>query len=808
MSFSWASLVFEPVSQSGILQNDFVSYQLNPIDKVYFFWDPVDIPQEKQTKSTLELKKGIYVLDIYAGIQEYEIQHENFTLSLKSPGKILVDTRNSLETKIFSFDAIFTIDFLSKNEVMTSLTFYPHMFLSGNMTRNNFIKNADFLRLESIFHIEYNNEPFSVWGNTINPNFLTHFSWVDGDFNQILSFVFQDQYNSDARQSLNPENLKLYKWNELFGLKYIEKYALFFLNKEKKSIYYKKTALWYLNQLYKPQLTKGQASALGNEILDKVKELQELRSWEAENFQKVLFWYYYHLLKVNSLDYIYSTMELAHIIETLEQKENHPGFVSYFYLNKIYSLIDLWVERKIFLQKNLLIFLKNYLTDSELKIVNDTMNFAEKPRALKEVDALSYYLKNIFLWDLTFADNHQMENIFETLDLYFSFTKAVVLSYNNAQRYETTLVENQKIFAKVLSEMRSNFFQTEKNDRQLLVLNPKNILSFQQMERLNIFVKNLFSFFDKYKSYISDKNKIYTVFYTKNKATYDEYFLALSNYTEYTIQYDPVRSQLLSTKTIAESEQKVTLSQSNLLQYLGQFRGVNTSGMSVSIVKNTYYKVSNLSVQWDTFSFDLSPNDGYKMENITKNGVLLGGSYDLESMKQAYDALVESSDGQQEVKWFQDFFLMTFYPKSWEKTNTQVVETVDTALNEDNTIMFFKRDKLFGNKGDFTTLGNSVAINYNDVIVTLKWQDQYNISVKKWVLSNFWQEGVQGIFSGEYVFSNTSHYFINLKIRFFIENDEQTPLFGGQEFAINIPIQTKTFMPQISSQIQQIFANN
>jgi hypothetical protein len=80
-----------------------------------------------------------------------------------------------------------------------------------------------------------------------------------------------------------------------------------------------------------------------------------------------------------------------------------------------------------------------------------------------------------------------------------------------------------------------------------------------------------FDFHEKNQIHLSAKNIIYNRYYKNNKQKYDEYHLALDNYNEYIITYNKIKSDLFTTKTVAENTNNVELNEENLTKFLSFF---------------------------------------------------------------------------------------------------------------------------------------------------------------------------------------------------------------------------------------------
>lgn len=812
----------EKRENSELKENTLYVDRINYIDNVYFLWNNYTLVNSNNLIS-FDVGEGLYLFDLYHLSHNYTVRNEFFSLTPKSPGKFFVDSRKSTDIKIFSFDSIVEVDLIANTpkETMTSIELYPHMFFWFNSSRNRFLKNADILRIESISKIFYVNESFLDENKWLNQKFFTSLYTVS---DQVALKFFRNffvlWYSQDEFDKYNISNIEkqLYKNKNLLWLGYIERYFVFFLNKEKKASYYKKNILLKLNTLFSKNLSQKNWEEMKRDIQSHLNHLQAINPEDYNNFQFILSHYYKNLLKINSLDYINSTIFLSKIIWEWQHNRLAHSDSSSFYLNKIYTLVDNKIYPEHYLQQNLLFFLNAFLSENQIQLQDGELLIEENKEVIIKLDFLSYFLKNIVLYNISFSDTENLSNILQVLDLYISINRNVTNYYKNNQRIETLIVEYHTILTKILQETKNNFFQTNLNERGLLVLNTEKQITSEQTQKLDTIFKNIFDFHEKNRGILSEKNTIYNSLYIRNKNTYWEYISALSNYSQYTLKYDKVKNELLNAQTVFEKNQEFVLSRTELVAYLSYFEGFDISNMAYKIVGNEYYEISNIYINGERFSFHLYPSEFNRLDNIVRNGQKLALSYELDILKQDLEKKYRQASPEEKNRYdFKRFFLNTFFSTQVATSREfQVSEFQDVSV-EDRTITFFKRDKLFWDKWDFTYLKGFLDIKYDDVEVTLDSNNNYNTLIKRWVIQtrlsqNLQNREVVAIMSSEYVFSDKDHYFRNIYLTFYDKNyfdrGQEVYLFWGKEFRIIKSLDILQFKDEMNKEIEKIFLTN
>ncbi len=819
--WSGSSVYLKPIDAAKIQEGKTVFDQLNYIDSVVLNWKTYS-KQISGKNVNLNIWEWLYIFDLYDISYNYSIKNKDFLIQPKSPWKFFVDSRNGADIKIFSFDAIININLLSaqSQENMTSLVMYPHMFFGFNSTRNKFLKNADILRIESVSKIFYVTESFLNDTKQLNQSFFKRLYPVnDQTASKFFDYFFKFSYSSTEfdKYNINTISSVLYKDKSLLWIWYIEKYFTFFLNKEKKSVYYKKSILSNLNRLFWEKISNTTYDEVKNDIIADLKSLKEVNQSDFQDFQTILSFYYKNLLKINSIDYIKSTIVLSQIISSVSEKNTFQPYASSFYLNRIYALVDNQTYSNNYLQQNLFIFLQYFLQENNLQLKDGELLIDENQEIILSLDYLSYFLKNILLYNVSFSDTLKFDNLLSIINIYLWINKNIIAYYKNPGRTETLIVEYQMILNKFLLEMRRWFFTPELNDRWLLILNSNNSLNSAQVIQLDIVMNAILDFYNKNRGVLSEKNMNYNSLYSKNKVTYSEYYSALINHPEYLIKYDKVKSDLLSAQTVFEKWQTITLNQDMLVSYLSQFQWVDVSNMSYKIIWNKYYQLSNLFINGENFSFYLYPSEFSRIDEITKNGQRLSGSYELDNLKQDLAVVHKQAPEKEKYKYdFSRFFLNTFF-NNQTVTSKVYSQAEENDKVEDRTITFFKRDKLFWDKWDFSILNRYLDIKYDDVDVELNTNNQYNILINRWVVStqltlNGASRQIVWILRSEYVFSDTDHFFRNIYITFYDPSYyakwEEVFLFWWKEFRIVRKIDIVKFKEEMNKEIERIFMNN
>jgi hypothetical protein len=78
------------------------------------------------------------------------------------------------------------------------------------------------------------------------------------------------------------------------------------------------------------------------------------------------------------------------------------------------------------------------------------------------MDYLSFFVKNMLLYNLNFSDGKSLENVLNVLKIYNNLN-LVINKFKNYEKSETLIVENSLLIDKILYEIRKNFFEKRLN---------------------------------------------------------------------------------------------------------------------------------------------------------------------------------------------------------------------------------------------------------------------------------------------------------------------------------------------------------
>lgn len=738
--------------------NENIGYNLNNVDNVYF-----NISEKSDftlNNNIFKLSKWLFLFNLYDLSTDYKIVWNWFTLKPISPWIFFMDLNDENNLKIFSIDSLLDMELLDlkDNSVSNQLKIYPNIWVKFNPKRNALVKNTDFLRTQLLVNFKYFPNKLFV-NNKINIDWISKaYSYYDKESLDFLSSVFEYEYLSD--QDFR-DNAKILSSTTVSWLKYIEKYYTFFLNDNKKIIYLKNKIIDNLNSLY---YSKSKFEELSQEFRQDFESLKILDSNEYEKFKSILD-HYYKLSFVNknieTKDLSLSYLEVLKIYNN----KNTKLLKSSFYLNSIFSLSN---SSKNNLNEQLYLYIDALFEENWiiLKMEDRKITFNEKNLSnVYLLQNLAFYIKNIASNNLEIKTVWDFDNYIELFEYFYVINKSLDL-VNKDVNIETNIVEFYDFYSWTVKNIRELFFKRELSDKWLLVLEKKDY-SKKSLLELNNLMSNIFKYYKSNEEFLSDKNKIIWLSYQRVNKSFEQYYLAISNYNEYIITYDKTTSTLFWSDTIYSQQQEQVVSKENLLKYLKKFVWFDLENLEVKIIDENYYEISSIYINGIEFSFDIYPKRLNMLTNIRWAWLekLKNSSYELDTLELEYEELAKNSDWDSKYD-FSYFFINTFFSNNnW---NIKVDFNNETQeIVEDKIITIFKRDRLFWSKWDFNILKPELTFNYRDVVVELK-DNNYDINLKNWkYLANLNIENtsfsLEVIIDWKYNFEK--HSFENLSIK-------------------------------------------
>lgn len=788
----------------------YVDY-LSILDKVYYLW-------KYQSwfileKNEIILKDWFYIFELQSIWEDFVIKNEYLKIKPLSPWKIFIDIRDKKPAKIFSFNWVYELEFFNKNEKLTKLVLYPHMYFSFLESRVKAFKNTQLSRLEQITVLKYISKTFNLLNIDSNDYFYFDFyskNDVDIDlfFVNSLNFI----YKKENIESYDLKNMDFLEKKYLRWVDYINKYFTLFFNDDKKIIFYKKNILHNLSNFFDK---KNEAELLkySDSIKDDLEKLKFLSQEDYYSVLKVISFYYNSLLNINDYGYIDNAIKLSQLIYNLNNKKSNLLLDTYFYLNKIYSLNEVKKFNKGSLQQSLIDYIILFFDTKKISIDKNILFFdIDKEKFSFDLEYLWFFLKNILLFDIDYWDYKNFNLTLKLFNFYLSLNSNInnILENKNS---EDIIITYNIFLEKIIKELNDKYF-LNRDDRNLLVLNTERSLWKQVIDDLENIIKNIYDFFEKNKQYISQKNIIYNSFYEKNNVILEEYILALKNYNEYVLKYDKQKKELINIESILEKDwEDQILSKESFLEYIKKFNYLDLSNIDIKIINDKYY-IRNLVFNWNKIDFFLYPFEWNFIDNIVLNGQKLNSTFVLDDLEELYKEKYKNAKDEEKFKYdFKNFFVNTFIKN--EDITINVKEQKQETIEEDRFISIFKRDKLFWDRWDFILIDKTLKINFKDVeVIDDNWK--YRIFVRKSFFSFLNPNTNNQIIWNmvwEYVMEDKEHYFRDIKINFYDFNtyqfrSELVDIFDSKQFEISRIINILDFNEIFRQEVIKIYNNN
>jgi hypothetical protein len=744
--------------------------RISPLDEIFFSKQASYSVKKIWNTKEIVLEKWDFAIYLYDIDKIPQIKWPWFIITPKWVGKIFVHIWLGGEWNrnysIVSQDAILRLELtdLTRKEIYTEIALFPHTFLNFDPLKNSFLKNADRIRVYSVFNLGYLDIPLSKDISITAEKFSSL-----GFDNQFIKDEIWYAKKRQSDYSKEYDKLTSFKgWIYFPWLQYIQKYNYLFFNKTKKLSYNQKlfeTNLHLIMRLkkYDFSLVKETYS-----YLESIKWINEV-------------WYKNSLLLLRTY---YKILLLSWGSDALESKRMYFDLIS-----KAYSF---WSqEKKLFyvlllgasinkydyentdeFYKDILLFLQNYLGDfSDFSLENKWKNNSDKIF----LDYFSFYIEKILVSNFQLWNSY-LEDIIKILWKYVLLNKITYWT-GDASRKKTWIYINLELLKNIQAYLRGIYFEMERGGGALLVMKKSDTgLYLKNSAELKKSVQAMKDFFIENQSLLDEtisKDHILIDEYEALMDLYEEYFLALEDFDKYTLTYDEFKKQLNETQ-IYNSEKKDVLSEEAFISFMSQFSEVNISNMSLVIKDNTYYEAKDVFIWKNNFSFRLYPFTDYEISNIIINGEQKSFSYKLNIIKQERtDKNASSPDGVKKYD-FNNFFVSTFFSPQ-EIKEKELFEKPVYVSTESRAIRVFKSSKLLWEKWEFKNVSPFLTIPYDTLFVQgTPWV--YNV-VLSWSSLNvdaktFWTaENLVAQFFSYYKITEKDHYFYKIKLKIYKNED-------------------------------------
>lgn len=771
ISFLWILFTSFFSSGNAVLDNSILHHNVNyPISKstqsgsvqktsysafedIYSFWSgSVELAVE-DTKKHIDLHNSRLISSLRDINSEYTFVWKNFILQQEGIGEIFIDTKTS-QNKVFvlALTAWARISLIGENEdtVYTTISLLPHMYLEFQPVRWKFLKNADRIRIETIYNLWYLPESLKdVSSMSENSTLERYFrSSQDQDaFKEVYASIWEDVKRAEKKiQSF--KNASIYR---IPGYLYIQRYMSSFVNKEKQKVFYKNVILeWFSRLLSSPDMKKSDIDSIR-------KDIAHLKTIDSDSYKEIqdLHTYLYSLI-IRSTEVNSSEIKKIFSAFWYEWKE-----VPSFYLH-MYSLFGNYDMKGKFSKKSYSAMLGSYGNFASTSMTEYFIYLLEKQ--------LSFFVSNK-------ATEVDLDIVLENYNYFIGLTDDVYKWENS--KILTWVYIHADILSKIRIFLEKWYFLEKRDDDKLLQVKNTSYTrkSIQDLEELT---RRSLAFYNKNLWVLSPNKTRDTEIrreISKSSEMLTEYFLALQNPEEYRKRYDTRKRDSLNILVWWNQEEN-KLTEMKARQYLEQFVGASLQDTAIEVSSNKY-SVRNFSISGKNFDFELFPTGYNLMTSIKIDGVKQPYEYQLDIKKDEWDEKYKTASEEEKNKYdFSRFFLLTFFQQNNSQAELYLQEWPKTS--EDKTEIVFKRDILLGERWEFASIRSFFPIQYSHIRLEKK-QSSYAIYIEKSpynISMSSWNRDVEytGEISSQYVLwkEEKDRYFTGLQFTVWKQSSSRT----------------------------------
>ncbi len=683
--------------------------------------------------------------------KEYTISWTWFLLRQEGIGEVYIDSLTS-SWRVFIIPINTSIELVLQSETgdqdYTSVYLSPNMYLEFQTNRAKYLKNADRLRISTVFKLWY------IWNvNKIDAEdiLLSKYLPKEGVFFSVLSLLkMQEEYYVRGLSHFEKQEVIKIPGSDL-----IARYANLFVNVEKKKIFYKNKILeWYIELLNSRDLDTWKIKQIqrdmGNIAKIDVNAYDSLFNLQ-KSIQRNLYghaWYEYVIPK---------------IWFTLLSNQNIQD-IDLYYPFYTYSLFTNYNHNWEFLPWTLRKFFQSFQDFSQ-----------DSDNKLRRYDYFLYFLEEQ-LWTVLNGEINDVSTawVSNIISNYIEISDNA--QYESRNQKITQIYSLWNILSGVERYTKRGYFLEDRNESRLLIPNNENSLWWGILVELRKSIEGVFWIYEENKNVLDANSKRDTSLQVKieaSKRLLDEYFLALESYERYEDLYDISKKNSLTLDTFWWNEDS-SLSEKKAREYLSQFIWSSLTSTSIETLDD-YYRVEKYIISGREFSFNLYPESGNKMWNISIDGISQTTQYKLDFIESDWDEKQKSAPSENKDQFeFSRFFLITFF-NSWADEKEIFIR--DVKQQEDKAEIVFKRDILLWDKWEFNSIKDIITIEYEDISLVKK-DTSYDIFLKgvDFKVPITLKEKEQIIhwkFDSQYIFNSEDHYFTDLYSWFFILSERK-----------------------------------
>jgi len=411
----------------------------------------------------------------------------------------------------------------------------------------------------------------------------------------------------------------------------------------------------------------------------------------------------------------------------LNLKQGNDDLELYVLLKNIYFNYDFW-DNEFNFEKYFSDFVNIYF--SKLKIIDGKIILWQH-LDLVLLESFLYYLED-YLNNFAFVQHnwkYKTEQLMLNIDIlekYMFLNKVIYFENKSFWVLRTWILKNRNLLNNILIFIRENLFEKERNENNLLITSKDYNLTTDYINKFSKILKSIFDLEEENKELLlkDQRQRIIIKDYEEFYKKYEEYFLALSSYDDYSTKYNKQEEELNNYFIKNEEEE---LGVDDIKEYLKQFYWASFDGTKIYPINEYWdFKVSKFSVYWGQLSFIINPERNYTISdiviesNLSKKEKFKDNTYILENDRLSWEEKEKNVENDKKKDY--DF---TLYFKNKFFTDYNVVKNDNINQEDDNnevneeseSIRIFKRDKLLSNKWEFWNLKDILNIKYKNIIV-------------------------------------------------------------------------------------------
>lgn len=751
--------------------------------ETFFSSQDVTLNQNEDSVIVDVRKPGKYVSSFRDLRKEYIFTWTWYTIQQEWVGEIFIDTLTDTNTVfVMSKNTPLSIILQSDDgtEKYTDIFLHPHMYLIFQPKRGSFLKNADALRVETVYQLGYLGLPTSqIDQNT----FLKKYSeGAESFFQTSLKYIQkQDTQKEQVLDAFLQSNI-----TQISGFSLLKRYMYVFVNTEKKKTFYKNIVLSGLVQIMRSQ-------EYNQNYIDQLKQdFETLRGIDIVSYNELLKLkeeYMSIVMGSSKKEFIVPKIALSSLYHTQEIRDTFNFPVESFVLYQEYNVTQN------FSPEVTKLFLESFRTYTQQNTFQDTAGLRYQYFAYLLEQQLRFLLQ-------THVDEFSITSLSNLLKNHIDITENFYTAEKN------TRISMMYSYADILEQialfLRTNYFNPARDKEGLLVSNLQRSMLGNQRAFLKTQIERVYALYDENKKFLlpsSSRDRAIASWITESRSQITEYFSALNNYESYVSEYDLSKKNLLNINTFW-SKEDTSLTESKLRQYMAQFKWVSLDDASITVNPNSY-EVKGAYVRWETFDFTLFPDAEHRIQDMSIAKKLSPFVYKLDIIQDEWNEKFSSASiEEKELFDFERFFIITFF------TNTiNRVEEFDDPIvspNEDKTEIVFKRDILLGSKWEFSSIQDILPLEYKNIRVK-KDNDLYDIFIESAALATWTTGSYRWVMDAEYVLSDTDHYFENIELRIYSGSETNIqPVFQDTQLQISGRVQLTDFPGRIEAVFRYI----